>query len=404
MKLILILLFMIHMSCSENIKDPGYPYVAEVLNMFPDSTIDHGTPKFQVSPQKFKYLKNIKELDGDFLRILFGVKIKIKSLDGSLVQLTKQSKSETPSLRYKIENGVIIPRDYNTLMTLSAYYQFEKIYDELENFTGISQNDFTKWSGKIDVLYEPTTEFEINSTKVSSVSKFNAAYDPENKSFLIFQRSQIEQVPLSNLQVLAHEFGHAIFDYIFFKPSPNNNEFFQNSYTFHGINEGFADFMSFVLTSSTDVLRASMSFDTIANQRHFSQAPFIYDNINQSCSLGFYCVGTVFAKSMFNAMLSSNMDTNLKLDRYNFSKKIISTLGKSLNYMKSEYSNFQLKTINSPSQLNSFNEDDWLGLFLRSIINGMESDADKKLFCTEFYKHFTEKGFATTFKEGVCPR
>ncbi len=54
-------------------------------------------------------------------------------------------------------------------------------------------------------------------TEASVSIKLNAAYLPGQSQFLLFQRSAIEQIPLAaNLQVISHEFGHAVFDYVLF--------------------------------------------------------------------------------------------------------------------------------------------------------------------------------------------
>ncbi len=98
-------------------------------------------------------------------------------------------------------------------------------------------------AGRITAFFEPQITQEKGASSVAASMKLNAAYVPGQHQFLLFQRSGIENVPLAaNEVVLAHEFGHAVFDYSFYRNDGEQKSRFASEYAMRGLNEGFADF------------------------------------------------------------------------------------------------------------------------------------------------------------------
>ncbi len=274
-----------------------------------------GSTEFAVTEKQFRTLTNFNELDGTYLTIKRGGTLGIRQINGSIVQADSFSGGSSPGLRYNVKSGVAIPMDYSTLAMLSAYYQIDEIYSTLEEKTGIAPATLQALipGGKHIMLFEPQVKITGNGTDVTLGMKLNAAFSPIDKKFLLFQRSPVEAVPLAgNFQVLTHEFGHFIFDYSFFASKYDAKNRWADEWTLKGFNEGFADFVSWTFTDSTDILRASINIKKIADERDFGKTTFTFEDLSgddpTACGGQFYCVGSLFARSLvqtWTAMQSS---------------------------------------------------------------------------------------------------
>ncbi len=298
-------------------RDPGGPYVVEVVSLVAPAQ-ETSPAGFVLGPQLIPSLQNLNHLDGSFVKVLYGGVLKAKEITGSLVSDGRFSGGEIPQLRYRVRDGVVVPLDYQTLVMLSAYRQFDVIAANLKPIFGIESADMAKvqknGQGKYEVLFEPRVEVESNEMSGTLTIKRNAAFVPGKSQFVLFERSASERVPLAaNLQVLAHEFGHAIFDYTFFDNSFDSSSAFASNYAISGLNEGFADFSSYLMSHSTDVLSGSISMPELVAERNFATSTFtlVKTATNKgdvgriySCTGSFYCVGTLFARSLHIAYAS----------------------------------------------------------------------------------------------------
>jgi hypothetical protein len=149
-------------------------------------------------------------------------------------------------------------------------------------------------------LFEPTLDLETSGISGSVSAKRNAAFVPGQGQFVLFERSRSERVPLAaNLQVVSHEFGHAIFDYTFFDNAFSANSPYAGNFVVAGLNEGIADFTSFLWSRSGDVLSGSLSGIGAVAERNFVKSTFVLSDASSLCSGGFYCLGTLFARSLW---------------------------------------------------------------------------------------------------------
>lgn len=302
-----LLAFALGTACSGSDGDSASkPYKAQVIVL---KSVDSatGSVRFGLETREFQTMTNLDRLEGDYIRVYRGGSIVIKEVKGSIVQPEKFSGGDAPDLRYRVENGVVIARDYSTLAMLSAFYQLDTIFASMEATVGVKPETFLETLGvdRIKVFFEPTVEASTSSGSGSTSMKLNAAFVPTAKQFLLFQRSPIESVPLAaNLQVLSHEFGHAIFDYSFFGGETDDDDRFAEEWAISGLNEGFADLTSYAFTGSTNILRGSIDIASMASERNFAKTTFDFDDLmtdEEACSGSFYCVGTIFARSMYNA-------------------------------------------------------------------------------------------------------
>ena len=416
-------------SCADESPNLSGPIKAQVVYLdTAEVARNGGRAVFKVGTQTFNFLKDLKQLDGDYLKIVRGGELTINEIAGSQINSDKFEGEASPNLRFDVADGVVIPRDYSTLALISSYYQYEQVFANLEKVTGIKVQDFVAKSGKFKALFEPTLKLVTESnTQVASI-KLNAAYVSGQKQFVLFQRSAVEKVPLAaNLQVIMHEFGHALFEQTFFKnqtrvcnsKSPNSDTHFpgrlEQEIAIRGFNEGFSDLMSFGLVGSTDILRASIDIEDKADQRDFSKQRFVYSDLGSDdpvraklCTGGFYCIGTLFAHSIYQAMQTLNIDTNNFEARSGMTSQVTAAVAKIQDTLKTLPPDIYPPPHSSVSSCGSgFGGDGGKayvgqvsGAFLNAFVTNIP-DASKKAVCDAFVKNFGEMGFPLVARK-VC--
>lgn len=402
-------------SCSyEKPADPGPPYRAEVLASF-EANQPGDRPTYRVGEQPFSLLADLKTMDGRFFNMVFGGELKIDDIVGSQVTKPIFSGGTKPLLRYDVKNGVIVARDYSTLSMLSAYYQFEQVFGSVESMTGLSPENILSQLGKLKILFEPSIKFVGNNVESRIIIKLNAAYG--DRQFILFRRAALESVPIGlNLQVIAHEFGHALFAISFFKNSTDDCGRFEREYVIKGMNEGFADVVSWATTGSADVLHNSLDMDEIADPRNFSKVRFKYSSLlaetgseeSKLCEGGIYCVGTLFAGSVLQAHQALGK-TNSRADRHETMRAVYAAIAAARNSIEKLSADLlppagsQTATCESSKvELNSAYQSQMTSAFLRSVAENLSGEW-KTQICKAFASNFGEAGFSLAARSGVCP-
>ena len=289
----------------------GPPYRAEIIDLV---EIDPGTgePEFALATREFSFLDDLESLSPE-LRVYRGGTLRIREIAGSVVQDGSFSDPGAPDLRYTSDGGVAVARDYPTLAMLSAYYQYERVLADLERVTGFTLDELADRVGQIQVFFEPAIEVEADTADQTVVQKFNAFYVPGNQQFGLAQRSELERVPLAvNRQVIAHEFGHALFEQTFQRNQREDCDpdreaqnasdplfagRFSVEYAISGINEGYADFISFAYTGGTNPV-AALPVPSV-DERDMERTEFSFSQLvmsDDACRGRFYCIGTLFAR------------------------------------------------------------------------------------------------------------
>lgn len=396
----------------------GQPYRAIVIALL--NTDANGDPHFGLVERSFANLNNLDDLDGTYLKILRGGELSIREVNGSIVAADSFSGGDHPNLRYTLSDGVVVPSDYSTLAMLSSFYQFDYIYANVNDVLGVAPADLqTKLpGGKHTVLFEPQIVFKFDDAEGSAGIKLNAAFSPKDKQFLMFQRSGVENIPLSgNLQVLSHEFGHYVFDYAFLDGVYEETNYLASTFALSGLNEGWADFVSWNFTQSPDILRSSIAIEDIARERHITKTTFVWsDLVSQSldttayeaaapygkCADSFYCIGTLFARSLLQTK-----EALTTVDQKSFANAVLVSLKGAQTIMK-DLSSSVMPTANSfdsdlPGTTSGWaHQGKFTGAFLHAIVKGMPSTMRSTL-CTKLDANFGTGGFPTAAREGVCP-
>lgn len=388
-------------SCGSHLDLPSSKVIAQVVKLVPLRSKDHPgkIPEFKMSDVEFKSIHDLKTLDGPYFALTTHGQHFNKTLPGIGVEVSDFLRGRVADLRYRLEEGVAVPSDIDSLTMLSVYYQFDYIADLLKTLTGISIEEVVSRHGKIDVLYHP--EFVQNDSSKSS--KRNAAFYPTFYQFLIMAPSEIERVPVGvNLQVLAHEFGHLVFDHVLASPDKvqgYNIDLFQLEYPIMGLNEGFADFFSYVVTGSTNVLGASLKdFPNEVKERNFSSTTFKYDNYPHSCKGTFYCIGTVFAKALFRAERSVNVGERTLEKRAQFLTQIVQSMRGAKEKLNKEslVQTSRARTVIKTSD--EVRSSDVLGVFFRALVSSISDPEIKRHLARTLQEEFGFSGFPAEYR------
>ena len=371
---------------------------SEILKMIPLSDFqDPGeSPKYVVGEGTFRSLRNLDTLSGDFFQLREGGIVHTKSIEGSIVESSEGFVGgKKPSLRYHVENQVAIPDDIETLTKLSVYYQYEQIAAHLEEFTGIPMKDIVDQRGIIRIIFHPEIHFESDASFAKTLQKMNAAFVPEYFQFLIFPPSRMESVPLSsNLQVLAHESGHMIFQHVLGESGDkktSGNSLLDHS-VMRGLNEGFADFMSYTFTGSTDVLGTSLrDLPSAVKKRNFSRVSFDYASRAQ-CGESFYCWGTVFAKALYKAQLQARGSSHSRSDRAAFFRHFVEGLRGAKVMLDADPDVQRFKVSHT-----ALSTEQVFGVFFRALVVNLDPSV-RALVRNELMDQFGVKGFPYAYR------
>ena len=316
---------------------PGPPFRVMVIDI---DQVTAGEPTFVFAERQLETIDDFDQLDGRFFRVLRGGTLTAREVNGSLVVDAEFSDADEPDLRYQVEGGVVVPRDYSTLAMISAAYQLERVMLSLEQAIGTPAGEIVA-GGRYELLFEPTIRSEGDIT-ATVTPKFNAFYLPGGaRQFGLARRSQFEELPIAvSPLVLAHEFGHGLFEISFdegFSEScdedaANDDLFFpgrfQLEHAVSGFNEGWADFVSFAILGTFNPL-VGVGFDD--DSRDLAATDFSFTDISCvgpdcDCSGSFYCIGTVFARSLFEAFVAGGGDPADPAARGAFASEIFAAL------------------------------------------------------------------------------
>jgi hypothetical protein len=144
----------------------------------------------------------------------------------------------------------------------------------------------------------------------------NAAYLPGVRDFWFFKTASREHVPVKmNFGVVAHEFGHFIFDYHFaeFDRSIYETKLGINDNFLSGLNEGLSDYFSYAVTQSVSEFGASLP--ELDQERRLPVSWTLRSSLDGSCKGSFYCQGSVLASALYEIAQLPGQDSLLVAQR-----------------------------------------------------------------------------------------
>ena len=309
----------------------GPPFLADVLT-FTGFDLDSETAAFEIAPHELPNLIDLETLSGLRLRIRRGGVLNAREHAGSVIDDGRFSGGDALDLRYAMRDGIIVPKDYPTLIMMSAYHEFSRLFESLPDAAAMTVDDLVAENGAFEVFFEPTVKVMSSRFNTKTTDKLNAFYVSGTNQFGLAQRSPLERTPLAaNRIVLAHELGHAVFGKAFADDEPkrasplNEGGMFpgraMTEYAIAGLNEGFADFFAFVITGATNPL--SELSHLVGAERSLARTDYTWDDVfvdpilgeplnepleDGPCMGSFYCIGTLFARSMYQAAVETGTD------------------------------------------------------------------------------------------------
>ncbi len=283
-------------------EDLSFPFRAEIL------ASDRGY--YELQTVQFETLIDIRSVSGSLGRVEAGATLDVSSDIDEII------KSEQPDdiyadrgsglkIDFYTDGGVAIPENFVSMEVLGLYYSYEKTVLFWQSNLGLDLSS----SGYPSLYYNPKIRDQTGGSSTEVTLALNAAYLSGVKDFWFFKTSPQEKVPVKmNFGVIAHEFGHYIFDLYFadFDPSAYVTSSFSDDYFLSGLNEGLADFFSYMVTGSVQEYAASL--DELDQQRRLPVA-WTNSTLNSSaCVGGFYCNGSVLASALYEIANTAEFD------------------------------------------------------------------------------------------------
>lgn len=419
---LLLLLALLVTACVQPGEASGPDYQAQLLAQ--DSVDpETGVGSFSIAERTLHHLDDFDQLSGPLYRIYRGGEAHIHQTHSGDVVGGTFSHGKSPDLRYALEHGVAVPRDYPTLIMLSAAFQFELVFDALEAHTGYSAEQVIERLGQLRVFFEPTVVLD-DDTKLRVSLKFNAFFEPQGNLFGLARRSKDEDVPFAaDPKVIGHEMGHAIFYLAFANATSEvcdadaaaqnlSDPFFPGrlelEYVISGINEGFADFHSFSITGSANPLA---NLEGYGQQRDLSVDSYDWTTLANALSLShkvcngtYYCVGTLFSRSLYQTLRSLKLDPRSDSDRATFMRDVVRALTTTQERMRShadlpQASEQEAQCMSRDKGLEP-GDGEVVGAFLEAFLEGLP-EATRAALCSQLAQRFGEQGFPARYR-GPC--
>jgi len=337
-----------------------------------------------------------------------------------------------PDLRYLVEDGVAVPRDYATLLMFSAAYQFEHISAGLRLASSPSTRAALDAHGSLETIFAPTMILHANGLDAKVQENTNPFFFPGGWQFGLAQSSPQERAPLAaDARIIAHEMGHAVFQLSFFhgengtckatdaRENADDPWFegrLEEELAIGGLNEGFADWMSFAITGGTNPIESLTIPEDPDIAQNIPERVLTEDNFrwtqilkedgkvrdNTRCR-GKYCLGTLFARSLVASYLEDH-DASDAEARHEFSADMVSALERAQETMKdlklpmpeSRVAHCQYR-----DEVSSDYDPPVIGPFLEAFLRGVPADTKASL-CRQLIDRF-EEGFPSESRKECAP-
>ncbi len=173
-----------------------------------------------------------------------------------------------PSLSFIDDDGVYVAEDFDGLVMVSTYYNFE-LAREFFISAGVPPGDLDGTT----TFYEPTL-INYNAAGSRSFGFDNAAFVTCISSFLVYAGERLQDIPLgANPGVAAHEYSHLVFDRVMFGPQGDATDppvDLRSALLLAALNEGLADFFGAAVLGDPNFAARSL---TLSDSRERDLAP-----------------------------------------------------------------------------------------------------------------------------------
>lgn len=235
---------------------------------------DPDSEQYRLHESEIRTLDDARTVSGEIAELRGGGKLATVHPDPQTRQEIEDSvevrNDRTPSAEYVIEDGVVVPYDFDTQMMVTLYHHLERANEYFTNL-GLEQDRV----GTLPVYYYP----QISVLGISiPVFSDNAAYAFTLDAFLIPPRLILqEDVPLSaNRGVIVHEYSHAVFNRVVHEDQ-RVPDYFVDDYTatvenyIRSLDEGLADVFAGLAVGDPDFISSSISNELFDIDRDLSK-------------------------------------------------------------------------------------------------------------------------------------
>jgi hypothetical protein len=398
-------------ACGE--PEVAFPVRARVI-VYEGSDAQTETPRFSIAERTLDTLQDVSDLRGRHHRILRNAEFNVRAGAGSVIRADTTA-GEPAALRFSTDAGVVIARDYPSLVMLSAYHQYEIVLGALPRIVGWTADEEVGRRGPFDVFFEPKVTVQTVVGRTSLVDKQNAGFVVGSRKFMLARRSASESIPFAaDLRVIAHEFGHSLFETVFLagdrpvdcQPGELATRFagrLDAEFAVAGFNEGFADLVSFAVSGTTSPLSGWPVASRVI-ERSLRQSRFTFDDLSKDdppvasrCRGAFYCLGTLFARSVLAVFIrQGGADADAEA-RGVLSREVVTALGGTLARLQTRAASLpppsaDLLECSSRQKIMPVYDGQIAGAFLDAFVAGMP-EARRALLCQELQANFGPVGF-----------
>jgi hypothetical protein len=415
-------------ACVEQGELPGPPYDVIVLDRVDDSSSPDDF-SFALQRRTLETVSDFERLAAPSFRIRQGGTLTAEEVDGDTVVSGSFEGDDAPHLRYVVEDGAAVPRDYATLLMFSAAYQFERVLGRLGVVSDPSLVAMLGSRGALDVIFGPVMLTRSGGAQGSLRLDTNAFFFPEGWQFGLARSSERERVPLAaDARVIAHELGHAIFDLAFFggvrepcdreeAASNEQDPWFPGrlplDLTINGLNEGFADWISFAVSGGADpiasiVVPGNDELDVDVPRRLLTEDNFRWSQIDKfdersddTRCRGPYCIGTLFARSLVAAYIDAGNAPGDETARQAFSRGVVVALQGTEARMRERELPLPHPAVarcRRQRDVSPVDDPPIIGAFLEAFLAGFP-EAQAASLCPQLADRF-EDGFPSEFRRG----
>jgi hypothetical protein len=390
-------------------------------------------PSFALRRRTLETVDDFALLSSPSFRVLQGGTLSVDVMSGDTISSGLFTGGDTPNLRYVVEDGVAMPRDYATLLMFSAAYQFERVSAGLRAASSANIRAALDSHGAMDTIFGPIIEVKAKGAKASIRMNTNAFFFSQSWQFGLAQSSPMERAPLAaDARVIAHELGHAVFQLSFYEgetptcdaaeSSENEDDAWfegrlEQELAVGGLNEGFADWMSFAITGGTNPIESIKVPADDSLTRNVAERLLTDDNFRWSQILkdgekdqddtrcdGKYCLGTLFARSLVASYLEAGNDADDAAARQEFSADVVRALEQAQASMRAltlPLPEAKVAHCEIRDAVSEQYDPPVIGAFLEAFLQGIPRDTQVSL-CRQLSDRF-EEGFPSEYRKGCAP-
>ena len=274
---------------------------------------DAARDRFQLADRKLDTLEELTGLHGATTEFRTGARL-VRDARDEKQSLTCAEFSDSfvedgggrPSLSFIDDNGVWVAEDFDSLVMVSTYYNFE-FSREFFVAAGVPVGDLDRST----TFYEPTL-ISYDSEGGRSLGFDPQAFEPCIAAFVFFAGDPLQEIPQgANLGVAAHEYSHLVFDRVVYGGRGEDSTLVPSnqaaSRRLLALNEGLADYFGAAIVGNPRFVSRTLATSTSALRNLVPGAAWaqaLEDTLVTSPTADGYGMGTVWASLLWDVAIA----------------------------------------------------------------------------------------------------